>query len=123
MNTTIFQSDSEEEADPATTAQDKDKDNHQNNNNNNNTPGLGGGRGILKKVSNAELPNLELIHSLGHGASEQAGLSSSSPSRMVKFDMPSFDSHTSAESEACQAYMYAMFDDRLYIMLGLEKAL
>ena len=113
MNTTIFQSDSEEEADPATTAPDKDKDNHQNNNNNNSnnnsTPGLGGGRGILKKVSNAELPNLELIHSLGHGASEQAALSSSSPSRMVKFDMPSFDSHTSAESEAGQADMYAMF--------------
>ena len=115
MNTTIFQSDSEDGADPATTAQ--DKDNHQNNNNNSNnnsTPGLGGGRGILKKVSNAELPNLELIHSLGHGASEQAGLSSSSPSRMVKFDMPSFDSHTSAESEACQADMYH---------LSLEKGL
>ena len=112
MNTTIFQSDSEEGADPATTAQ--DKDNHQNNNNNNSTPGLGGGRGILKKVSNAELPNLELIHSLGHGASEQAALSSSSPSRMVKFDMPSFDSHTSAESEACQADMGTMFDDRWY---------
>ena len=115
MNTTIFQSDSEDGADPATTAPDKDKDNHQNNNNNNNSaPGLGGGRGILKKVSNAELPNLELIHSLGHGASEQAAQSSSSPSRMVKFDMPSFDSHTSAESETCQADMYAMFDDRWY---------
>ena len=65
-------------------------------------------------MSNAELPNLELIHSLGHGAPEQAALSSSSPSRMVKFDMPSFDSHTSAESEACQADMYAMFDVRLH---------
>ena len=119
MNTTIFQSDSEEEPDPVTTAPDKDKDNHQNNNNNNSTPGLGGGRGILKKVSNAELPNLELIHSLGHGASEQAAQSSSSPSRMVKFDMPSFDSHTSAESETCQADMGTMFDYRwYYIMLG-----
>ena len=65
-------------------------------------------------MSNAELPNLELIHSLGHGAPEQGALSSSSPSRMVKFDMPSFDSHTSAESEACQADMYAMFDVRWY---------
>ena len=55
-----------------------------------------GGKGILKKVSNVELPNLELIH-LNQREDIIVTTNNNSPSRMVKFDMPSFDSHTSEE--------------------------
>ena len=64
---------------------------------NTNTQGMGGGgKGILKKVSNVELPNLELIH-MNQREDIIATTNNNSPSRMVKFDMPSFDSHTSEE--------------------------
>ena len=55
-----------------------------------------GGKGILKKVSNVELPNLELIQ-MNHREEHTVTANNNSPSRMVKFDMPSFDSHTSEE--------------------------
>ena len=71
------------------------------------SPTSPGGRGILKKVSNVELPNLELLHS---PASEEETppqviplvTVNNSPSRMVKFDMPSFDSHTSEEQNQAE---------------------
>ena len=61
-------------------------------------------RGILKKVSNVELPNLELLPSPANteetSPAPQSQLNiNNSPSRMVKFDMPSFDSHTSEEHQ------------------------
>lgn len=63
------------------------------------------GRGILKKVSTAEaFPVAEVETAAPLGAEEVCGalLTSStatnnSPNRMVKFNMPSFDSHTSDE--------------------------
>ena len=58
--------------------------------------GGGGGKGILKKVSNVELPNLELIQ-INAREDHILSTNNNSPSRMVKFDMPSFDSHTSEE--------------------------
>lgn len=68
------------------------------------SPTSPGGRGILKKVSNVELPNLELLQSPASEEEAPAQImpivtvnNSNSPSRMVKFDMPSFDSHTSEE--------------------------
>lgn len=55
------------------------------------------GKGILKKVSNIELPNLDLFQSL----QKEELNNNNSPSRMVKFDMPSFDSQNSEEIPTC----------------------
>ena len=60
----------------------------------------GGGKGILKKVSNVELPNLELIHNnlaKEDLSNHQNQTNNNSPSRIVKFDMPSFDSQISED--------------------------
>ena len=57
----------------------------------------GGGKGILKKVSNVELPNLELIHNNLAKEDLSTPINNNSPSRIVKFDMPSFDSQLSED--------------------------
>jgi len=56
----------------------------------------GSGRGILKKVSNVEIPNLELVQN-SESTVKVKEETNNSPSRMVKFDMPSFESQTSEE--------------------------
>ena len=85
------QSDSDTEVNTTSTPVTPDKEA------NTNTQGMGGGgKGILKKVSNVELPNLELIH-MNQREDIIVTTNNNSPSRMVKFDMPSFDSHTSEE--------------------------
>jgi len=62
-----------------------------------------GGKGILKKVSNVEVPNIQVIQMSpkeefpSNVTNVTNNNTNNSPSRMVKFDMPSFDSHASEE--------------------------
>jgi len=78
---------------------------------------LTSGRGILKKVSNVEIPNLvEEVTNL-EAAVKVKEESNNSPSRMVKFDMPSFDSQTSEELPSITIDLYDVQESNI----GEEK--
>ena len=73
---------------------------------------LTSGRGILKKVSNVEIPNLEVIQN-PEATIKAKEETNNSPSRMVKFDMPSFDSQTSEELPSITIDLYDIQEGRL----------
>jgi len=96
--TTIPSVDYQSDSDPESPSQNNDIENSTS------PTAAAANRGILKKVSNVELPNLELLSSPANteeiSPAPQSQLNTNnSPSRMVKFDMPSFDSHTSEEHQ------------------------
>jgi len=74
---------------------------------------LTSGRGILKKVSNVEIPNLvEEVTNLETTVKVKEE-SNNSPSRMVKFDMPSFDSQTSEELPSITIDLYDVQENNI----------
>ena len=81
----------------------------------------GGGKGILKKVSNVELPNLELIHN--NVAKEEINtlVNNNSPSRIVKFDMPSFDSQISEDVQSTEVDPSCEQGDKVNSICGISE--